>query len=121
MRFTLAQNYRGAATSKPRPPAAGADAIAHALNHFSLFELAALQVGQRVRVVRLGRVVAGEIVRLGPVPPLRDGRRVVRDLSNHTMPDAASRRVVVRVQLVGGRTRDVEKKGRELLRTEPQR
>lgn len=118
-RFTLAQNYRGAAAPTKRPPAAAAEATPR--HHFSLFELAALQVGQRVRVVRLGRVVAGEIVRLGPVPPLRDGRRVVRDLSNHTMPDAGSRKVSVRLQLADGRTRCVEKKGRELLRTEPQR
>lgn len=112
-RFSLARNYRGGAPPKA-PSAAAADATA-APSSFSRAELETLQVGQRVRVHRYGRRVAGEVVRVGPVPPLRDGRRVVRDVHNQTTPDVTSRKVLVRLQLVG-RTRDVEVRALDLIR-----
>ena len=119
-RFSLARNYRAAAASRSRPAdAAGADVIGEP-NYFGPGELEALYAGQRVRVSRYGRVVAGEIVRLWAVPPMRDGRRVVRDVHDQTTPDVGARRVLVRVQLVG-RTRDVEVKARDLIRAEPRR
>jgi hypothetical protein len=114
-RFSLARNYRGDA-----PPNAAVvgrrrcDRCVELQSSFSRAELEGLQVGQRVRVHRYGRRVAGEVVSVGPVPPLRDGRRVVRDVHNQTTPDVGARKVVVRLQLVG-RTRDVEVRALELI------
>ncbi len=93
----------------------GAREVVGELSYLGLGELEALQVGSLVRVKRYGLLFSGEIERLGPVPPQRDGRRVTRDLKGRTTPDLGARRVWVRILLIG-RTRVVELRARDLIR-----
>jgi hypothetical protein len=111
MKFSQARNYRGDASPSTTK---GPEAIGE-LSYLGLGELEALQAGDRVRVKRYGLLFPGEVVSLGPVPPVRDGRRVVRDLKNRTTPDLGARRVRVRLQM-SGREREVEVRARDLIR-----
>ncbi len=111
MKFSLARNYRGGG----RPSPAETPEPIGEPSYLSLGELEALRAGDAVRVKRYGLLFAGEIVSMGPVPPVRDGRRVVRDLKNRTTPDLGARRVRVRLQMAG-RTREVEVRARDLIR-----
>lgn len=118
MKFSLARNYRG--TAAPAAPLPGTAAAVGELSHLGLGELEALKPGAAVRVRRFGCLVVAEVVSLGAVPPLRQGRRVLRDVHNRTTPDVGARRVRVRLSLAGGRrARVIEVKARDLLSAAP--
>lgn len=85
------------------------------LSYLGLGELEALRVGSEVRVKRFALLFTGVVVWLGPVPPLRNGRRIARNEAGETTPDVGARRVKVRLQLIR-RTREVEVQARELIR-----